>query len=493
MLLESMLKGLEFECVQGALNIEIKNVHQDSRKVENGTLFLAIKGFKSDGHTYIEKAVSLGAVAIVVTVVSESTLELANKHNLTVIKVTDDRFAMSHLANQIENEPSQKLTMVGLTGTNGKTSTCRIITDMLNALDYPTGLLGTIANVINKVKYESKLTTPEPVELHHLLRLMVDNDVKACVMEASSHALDLKRVDHVDFDYAVFTNLTEDHLDYHSTFEQYFNAKAKLFTLASKGRIINIDDRYGKRLYDLCLEDELDVKTISYGIDTEADVRAEKIRYNNTGSFYELVTPKGRVEVQIPLPGKIYVYNSLAAFSILYLMGYSLEHIQATCERINLVPGRMELVQKDTDVRVFVDYAHTPDALSNVIDIARSVTEGRVLTVFGCGGDRDSMKRPLMGKIAESKSDSIYITSDNPRTEDPNHIIQDILKGLSHPERAHVESKRDRAIGQAIKDAQKGDVVLIAGKGHETYQDINGTKHDFDDRKIALGYLNTEA
>lgn len=493
MLLKSMLTGLEFECVRGNLDIEITGVQQDSRKVTQGTLFLAIKGFKSDGHDYIEKAIQLGAVAVVVTEASESTLKLAEAHTVTVIKVTDDRFVMSALAASMEGQPSENLIMVGLTGTNGKTSTCRIITDMLNAVDIPTGLLGTIANVIGGKTYKSSLTTPEPIELHHLLGLMVKDDIKACVMEASSHALDLKRVDHIDFDYAVFTNLTEDHLDYHADFEEYFMAKAKLFDLAGKGRLINVDDTYGKRLYDLCLADGSLASTLSYGIDSKADIHALDIEYTEYGSKYTLATPTGKVKVVIPLPGKIYVYNTLAAFGVLYMLGLSLDKIQSVCENIGLVPGRMELVQKDADVRVFVDYAHTPDALSNAIDIARSVTEGRVLTVFGCGGDRDSKKRPLMGEIAEEKSDLIFVTSDNPRTEDPNIIMKDILAGIKQPELAVVEALRDKAIGLAIEKAQKGDVVLIAGKGHETYQEIDGTRHDFDDRKIALGYLNTEA
>lgn len=489
MLLKSMLDGLDHELIIGETDVEILSVQQDSRKVTDGTLFLAIKGFKSDGHDYIGKAVELGAKAVVLTRVENSAIDLAKSKNVTIVKVTDDRYAMSHLAAAINKKPSEKLIMVGLTGTNGKTSTCRIISDMLNSVEIPTGLLGTIANKIGGKTYKASLTTPEPVELHHLLGLMVEDEVKACVMEASSHALDLKRVDHVSFDYGVFTNLTEDHLDYHADFEEYFMAKSKLFKLSKKGRLINTDDPYGKRLYGMCLSDASSAKTFSYGIDEAADIRAVDIEYTNYGSTYKMLTEKGAVDIQIPLPGKIYVYNTLAAFGVLYMMGLSLEKIKRASDSISLVPGRMELVKRGADVRVFVDYAHTPDALSNAIDIARSITDGRVLTVFGCGGDRDAQKRPLMGRIAEEKSDLIFVTSDNPRTEDPDGIIKDILGGLESPEASVIEPNRDRAICKAIKEAQPGDVVLIAGKGHETYQEINGTRYDFDDRKIALGYL----
>lgn len=396
---------------------------------------------------------------------------------------------MSHLSSMINNTPSEKLVMIGLTGTNGKTSTCKVISDMLNSVEIPTGLIGTIANKIGGKTYKASLTTPEPVELHNLLSLMVEDDVKACVMEASSHALDLKRVEHVAFDYGVFTNLTEDHLDYHEDFESYFHAKAKLFELTNKGRLINTDDTYGQRLYDMCIADSSPVKTYSYGIDNEADIKAVNVNYTNYGSSYRIITEKGGIDVKIPLPGKIYVYNTLAAFGVLYMMGLSLEKIKLASEAISLVPGRMELVKRGTDVRVFVDYAHTPDALSNAIDIAKSIADGRVLTVFGCGGDRDAMKRPLMGQIAEAKSDVIYVTSDNPRTEDPETIIKDILSGMEIPEGSIIEPNREKAIGMAVKEATSGDVVLIAGKGHETYQEINGTRYDFDDRTIALGYL----
>lgn len=488
MLLKSMLNGLEHELVFGDVNIDISSVHQDSRKVSEGTLFIAIKGFQSDGHTYIDKAIDKGARALVVTQIEGDFLERAKAKSITIIKVDDDRLAMSHLAAAVNGMPSQNLTMIGLTGTNGKTSTCRIISDMLNSIGMATGLLGTIANEIGGKTYKASLTTPEPVELHGLLRLMRDDKIQACVMEASSHALDLKRVDHVDFDYGVFTNLTEDHLDYHEDFEAYFKAKAKLFKLAGKGRLINVDDTYGKRLYKDCLSDNV-APVYSYAIDAPADIRAENVTFTETGSSYTLVTPRGRLDITVPLPGRIYVYNTLAALGLLDMMGLSLETIQEASRSISLVPGRMELVKKAHPVRVFVDYAHTPDALSNVIDIAKSITKGRVLTVFGCGGDRDAGKRPVMGQIAEEKSDLIYVTSDNPRTEDPHKIIEDVIAGLKEPKKAFVEEKRRSAIAMAIREARAGDVVLITGKGHETYQEINGVRYDFDDRRVALEYL----
>lgn len=489
MLLKNMLDGLKHELVLGDVNIDITSVQQDSRKIEKGSLFIAVKGFQSDGHKYINKAMDSGARAIVVTEVETDCVNRAKNESITLIKVDDDRYAMSHLASAFNKKPSEDMTVIGLTGTNGKTSTCRIISDMLNSVGISTGLLGTIANEIGGKTYKASLTTPEPVELHGLLKLMKDDKIQACVMEASSHALDLKRVDHVAFDYGVFTNLTEDHLDYHENFESYYKAKAKLFALAGQGRLINVDDVYGKRLYEECVSDNSTARVYSYAIDRQADIRAENVQYTGTGSRFTLVTPSGQVDIKVPLPGKIYVYNTLAAFGLLAMMDLSLQLIQKASKAISPVPGRMELVKAKHPVRVFVDYAHTPDALSNVIDIARSITDGRVITVFGCGGDRDTGKRPIMGRIAEDKSDVIYVTSDNPRTEKPESIINDVLAGLKSPDRAFVEERRKQAIGMAIKEARFGDVVLITGKGHETYQEINGVRHDFDDRLIALEYL----
>ncbi len=493
MLLKSMLDGLDHSILLGNDKVEIKDVQQDSRKVSEGTLFLAVKGFKSDGHAYIEKAIEMGACAVVLTECSDAVLQVAESASVTLIKVADDRYAMSYLASRIYGNPSEKMTVIGLTGTNGKTSTSRIIGDMLNGAGVKTAVLGTIANKIGTKTYKASLTTPEPVELHTLFGRMHADEVEACVMEASSHALDLKRVDHVDFDYAVFTNLTEDHLDYHEDFETYFKAKARLFTLAKNGLLINVDDAYGKRLYDDRLACSKDARVLSYAIDSHADISAVDMNYLSDGTDYTLVTPDGEVRVHVPLPGRIYVYNTLAAFGVLFMMGLPLEEIAKAAGFISLVPGRMEVVKRGASVRVFVDYAHTPDALSNAIDIARSMTSGRVLTVFGCGGDRDKTKRPLMGEIAEAKSDLIFVTSDNPRTEEPDQIIEDIKAGLKHLESAVVEVDRRSAIGLAIKAAKEGDVVLIAGKGHETYQEIEGKRYDFNDKEIALGYLDAEA
>ncbi len=496
MLLNSMLEGLGHRIITGDVNVEIKDVHQDSRKVGEGTLFLAIKGFKTDGHAYVHKAIDAGAKAVVLTQCTDAFVEQAKKASVTLVEVEDDRLAMSHLAARIHKNPSEKIRVIGLTGTNGKTSTSRIIGDLLNASGISTSVLGTIANRVGAKTYKASLTTPEPVELHTLFKRMVDDAVCVCVMEASSHALDLKRVDHVDFDYAVFTNLTEDHLDYHADFEAYYRAKSKLFYLANKGRLINTDDQYGKRLYEeLCaaaVSKVTGAPVLSYGIDSGADIRARDIRYLSYGSEYTLVTPNGETRVHIPLPGRIYVYNTLAAFGVLHMMGISNEAIQRLSKEISMVPGRMEIVRRGAPVRVFVDYAHTPDALSNAIDIVRSMTDGKVITVFGCGGDRDRTKRPIMGEIAECKSDKIYVTSDNPRTENPKQIITEIVKGLKNEENAVIEPDRKRAIGLAISQANEGDIVLIAGKGHETYQDIDGVKYDFDDKKIALGFMNAE-
>jgi len=500
MLLKSMLLDMPHELLCGDIEKTITGVQQDSRKVVMNTLFIAVKGFKVDGHNYINKAVDMGATAVVVTEYSKSLIAELEDKNVTLILCTDDRAAMSYLSAYFYGRPSEKLKMIGLTGTNGKTSTCRILTDMLIASGISTGLLGTIANEIGGKTYKASLTTPEPIELHGLLSTMVEDGIEACVMEASSHALDLKRVEDVDYDYSVFTNLTEDHLDYHENFEDYFRAKTKLFDMTSKGRLINVDDPYGKRLFDQYNEKSLvtqtsaqeKVETISYGLNSDAMLRAKNIEYTEAGSRYTLATPNGEVNVEVPLPGRIYVYNTLAAFGVLYMMGKTLGEIAKCALAITPVPGRMEQVKHESQIKVFVDYAHTPDALSNAIDIVKSMTKNKVITVFGCGGDRDAMKRPQMGQIAEEKSDQIIVTSDNPRTEDPLKIIKNITQGLNYPENAIIEPDRKSAIGKAISVATKGDIVLIAGKGHETYQEINGIRYEFDDREIALGYLNVE-
>ncbi len=488
MLLESILKGQKHTVLCGRVNIVIKAVEQDSRKIVDQALFIAIKGFATDGHKYIDKAVELGANAIVLTEYSQALIKELESKSMTVLHVENDREAMSRIASNFNGNPSEKLKMIGITGTNGKTSTSRIISDLLNASNVQTGLLGTIANEIGGKSYASSLTTPEPIELHNLLNKMVEDRIQACVMEASSHALDLNRVDDVQFDFAIFTNLTEDHLDYHPDFEAYYLAKSKLFALAQNGNLINIDDTYGCRLYEDCKA--LKTHVYSYGIDKNADFSASQIEYRGSGSSFIFETPGGSIKLSVPLPGKIYVYNTLAAFGLMYLMGMTLDQIKQASAFINHVPGRMELVDKQSEVRVFVDYAHTPDALSNALDIVRGMTEKEVITVFGCGGDRDTTKRQLMGAVSEQKSDKVIVTSDNPRTENPEKIIADIMTGIQSKEDVTIIADRSEAIGKAIQISSAGDVVLIAGKGHETYQDIQGVKYDFDDRVIAREYLN---
>lgn len=461
---------------------EITGVAHSSQEVQPGNVFVAIKGIKVDGHDFIPQALALGATAVVIS----SPVDLPN--TIAWALVRDGRVALSQVANAFYSSPSKKLRMIGVTGTNGKTTTAFLIRSILRIKGLKTGLMGTVQNEIGDTVLPQQFTTPDAHHLQGLLRRMADENISHAVMEVSSHSLAQHRVDDVEFDTAVFTNLTQDHLDLHGTMEEYFAAKALLFTRldlraskSSKTAVVNVDDPWGQKLMAIS-----GGRVLSYGIDRDADIYATDIRSSARGSTFTLCTPLGIIETTISTPGKHSIYNALAAAGAAIAEGCSLETIVEGL-RLSGVPGRMEPVVEGQGFAVLVDYAHSPDAIENVLRAVRGFAQGKVIVVFGCGGDRDRGKRPLMGAAAAS-SDIAVLTSDNPRSEDPLRIIEDTLPGyyaVKPDGRIIVEPDRRRAIQRAIAEADADDVVLITGKGHEDYQIFREGRVHFDDREEA--------
>jgi UDP-N-acetylmuramoyl-L-alanyl-D-glutamate--2,6-diaminopimelate ligase len=467
-LLDHLLGALDVRAVlHGRDGVEVADLAHDSRRVLPGSLFVCVPGALADGHDHAAAAVAAGAVAVV----CERALDVAVPQAI----VADARAAMAPLADRFFGEPTRALRVAGVTGTNGKTTTAYVTRAILTAAGTPCGLLGTIEQIVGGVAEPVERTTPEAIDLQRTFRRMVDAGDRACAMEVSSHALDLHRVDGVRFAAAAFTNLSQDHLDFHGSMEEYFAAKARLFD----GRCptaTNAADAYGSRLD----------ATIRYGA-PGAEVRADDLRLEPGGSWFRLVTPAGEVPVQTRLRGAFNVANVLAAASIAHLMDVPLQAIADGIGSVSGVPGRLEPVEAGQPFTVLVDYAHTPDALETVLQTARGITRGRLIVVFGCGGDRDRAKRPLMGEVAARLADDVVVTSDNPRSEDPDAIIAEILAGVGRP--VMVERDRRTAIRMALARAAEIDVVVIAGKGHEQGQETAGSKLPFDDRLVALEAL----
>ena len=461
MKLNDLLKGINILSVNGDLNIDINNIAYDSRKVKENTLFICIKGFNSDGHKYIESAIEKGAKAFLVQ-------EDINIEGYTFIKVEDTRASMANVADNFYNNPSKELGVIGVTGTNGKTSITTFLSEILSSNNKKVGLVGTIKIFDGDKEVESSSTTPESIDLQKHFRTMIDNGCDYCAMEVSSHSLVLNRVDETEFKLGIFTNLTPEHLDFHKDLEDYRNAKEKLFYKTTTANIINIDDEGGAKIY-------------------------ENIKIDARGVSYTLVTPTYEEEIFVPVPGKFTVYNTLAVIAACYMLNISKEIVKESLGKTKGVAGRFETITNDKGISVIVDYAHTPDALENILNTAKGFAKSNIITVFGCGGDRDTTKRPLMGAIAQKLSDVCIVTSDNPRTEDPQLIIEDILKGLDkNKENYRVVVDRREAIKEAIEMAQKDDIVIIAGKGHENYQILGKVKHHFDDKEIAQEFLNNK-
>ena len=447
-------------------------------------MFVAISGTQSDGARYALDAAKRGAVAMV----SESIIEpedLLEGKGLALIRVEDARNALAIIAARFYEHPSRSVKLIGVTGTNGKTTVTYLLESILNGNGFSVGVIGTVDYRYGGQAFTAGMTTPESVDINRMLSEMNGMGVSHCMLEVSSHALTFQRIKGLEFGVTVFTNLSQDHLDFHGTLEDYMLSKKSLFRdYPQDQRVVNVDDLLGREIFE-----EVPENTMTVGIHENADVRAENIRLERTGSYFNLKAPCGVLPVRSSLLGKHNVYNILSAAGAALQLGISLDDIVSGINALGAVPGRFEKVDCGQDFTVVVDYAHTEDAMSNILRAARSFTEGRILTVFGCGGDRDRGKRPKMGRVAVEASDFAVVTSDNPRSEDPGKIIEDIREGIpaycGENERYVCVPERSEAIRLAIDRAGSGDFVIIAGKGHEDYQILNAETIHFDDREVA--------
>ncbi len=453
--------------------VEIGGLAYDNRAVEPGTLFFCVPGFTRDGHDFAPDAVARGAAALVVARPLDA--------GVPEVQVADVRAAMATAAARFYGDPTASLPVVGVTGTNGKTTTAFLVRALLEAAGRRCGLLGTVTSVIAGEERPTVRTTPEAIDLQRIFREMLDGGDSACAMEISSHALELRRADGIHVAAAVFTNLTQDHLDFHPTMEDYFLAKRQLFASPlTKTRVVNVDDPYGRRLAEEFPD------AVTFGIAEPADYRAVDVVSGFAGSDCRFETPDGAFDVHVPLPGRFNIANALGAWAAVRALGVELTALPASAR----VPGRFEPVDEGQPFAVLVDYAHTPDSLENVLRAARELATGRVIAVFGAGGDRDRGKRPLMGEIGARLADVALVTSDNPRSEDPEAIIAEILAGAGR-EVEH-DADRRRSIHRAVALAEPGDVVVIAGKGHEQGQEFEGgRKEPFDDVAVAREALRS--
>ncbi|EIW6612917.1 UDP-N-acetylmuramoyl-L-alanyl-D-glutamate--2,6-diaminopimelate ligase [Clostridium perfringens] len=481
MILKSLLKGLDYEVIKGNEESKVQNIRYDNRKIEQGDAFVCVKGFKVDGHSFIGDAIKKGANVLIVQE------DVSVQEDITIIKVRDTRKALSIMSSNYFGNPKDKLKIIGITGTNGKTTSAFIIKSILEKAGFMTGLIGTIANYIGNKKVDAVRTTPESYELHELFKNMVDAGVEYCVMEVSSHSLDLDRVYGIQFEEGIFTNLTRDHLDFHKTFENYYNAKFKLFE-RSNHSIINLDDPYGANIVKDIEERGVKTKVSTFSIEKESDFKAFEIKSHSNGSEFKVNLEKVE-EFYINIPGEYNIYNSLGCIICAHNLNIPMDKIKEGLSDV-VIPGRCELVAKEKNLpySIIIDYAHTPDGLENVLTTVKAFTKNRMISVFGCGGDRDKVKRPQMGKIGCELSDIVIITSDNPRSEEPMDIINDIVKPLNY-DNFVIEVNRKEAIRKAMNMALEGDVIVIAGKGHETYQILKDETIHFDEREVVYDIL----
>ncbi len=467
--------------VNGDLPENCRGVSDDSRKVERGELFIAVRGWDSDGHDFLDAAAQRGACAAIV--------EDPTRTSLPTLVVREGRRAAAIAAAVAYRNPSEDLRLLGVTGTNGKTTTTSIMRHLFDDGGKSSASIGTLGVLVGSegevLPGGGGLTTPGPVELQRILRDLVDRGVRTVAMEVSSHSLDQRRVDGLEFDTAVFTNLTRDHLDYHATMDAYLNAKARLLDYLKRGgaAVINADAPEWSALNPSS-------RVVTFAARTDADIRARNVRYTSEGSEWTLVTPRSSADVTLPLIGDINIENALAAAAAAFSLGHPADAIATRLSSVPQVAGRLEVIS--TRPTVVRDYAHTPDALERSLKTARGFTRGKLIVVFGCGGDRDKGKRPLMGEIAEKESDYAIVTSDNPRTEDPDTIIDEIESGMHESKHERV-TDRLAAIQRAIELAEEGDIVLLAGKGHETYQIRGTTSYPFDEKEIVRDLTGSHA
>jgi UDP-N-acetylmuramoyl-L-alanyl-D-glutamate--2,6-diaminopimelate ligase len=480
----------------------VSGIKYNSKEVENGDIFICLSGEHTDGNLFINEAISKGAVAIV------TQKEPQEKVSCPVIIVSDVNSALAKISSNFYEHPSKKVLLIGVTGTNGKTTTCYLLESIFSTAGYKTGVIGTINYRYNNKIFPSTHTTPFSSDLQKILYEMVENKVEVVIMEVSSHSLVQKRVEGCDFDIAIFTNLSSEHLDYHQTMDNYFEAKSLLFknikeqkkdifnntSLGRKVCVINYNDEYGKKLINLCSIKDI----LLYCINNKNKngkypiFSATNIKYTPSSTEFEITNGCPKISIYSNLIGRFNVENILSSFVAAYSQKIDLDIIKEGIKKVNCIPGRLEKVNVPTNYNVIIDYAHTPDALEKVISILKSIPHKKLIVVFGCGGDRDRSKRPLMGSIATSSADYVIVTSDNPRTEDPNKIILDIEFGIKKSGKTNYEIIPDRkeAIFKALSLASNGDIVLLAGKGHEDYQIIGTKKIHFDEREIVSEFFN---
>ena len=485
--LKKILEGIEGLKANGNLDIEIEGIENNSKNVKKGYMFVAISGFSSDGHDYIQNAIENGATVIVAENVKKIKKD-SIPDNITLIIAENTREFLALSSCNFYNNPSKKFKLIGITGTKGKTTTTFMIKEILEKAGKKVGLIGTVATYINGKKLgDSERTTPESLELQKLFSQMVDEKVEYVVMEVSSQSLKLHRVDGCNFDLVAFTNLSEDHISEkeHPNMQDYFESKLKLFNMCKTG-FVNIDDLHGNKIPQMFPENDI----TGYGIDNYGNFLAKDITITNSYVDFKVKITDRNERVKVDIPGRFTVYNALCAICVCKKLGIDAEIIKTALEKIK-VPGRSEMVENKLEIPIMIDYAHSPESLENILRAVKSYTRGRVISVFGCGGDRDTRKRPIMGEISGKIADYTIITSDNPRTEDPEKIVEQIEKGISKT-KGKYESIVDRtkAIEKAIKMANKNDIIVLAGKGHEPYQEINGVKHPFDERIIVRDIIS---
>ena len=478
MKLRELIKNLSIIEMNADAELEISGVSNDSRKTEKGDMFVAIRGFEADGHKFIPKAVENGAAVIL--------CEEKPSCDIPYVLVSDSRYGLAIVSRDFFGDPASEMTMIGITGTSGKTSSSYLIKHMLESkLDAKVGLIGTNGNMIGDEFLHTEHTTPESYELHKLFRHMADSGCTHVVMEVSSHSLTLERVAGIHFDVALYTNLSQDHLDFHGTMEEYAAAKRKLFSMCSLG-CFNLDDAWAD-----FMRDGASCRTMTFSTEkNEADLVAKDIRLTADGVRFASVSGDEISITKLGIPGMFSVYNALGTMSVGLALGLSLADCSDAMSSAKGVKGRLEIVPTGRDFSVVIDYSHKPDALEKVLKTLKPVTRGRLIALFGCGGDRDKLKRPIMGRIAADNADLVVVTSDNPRTEDPDEIIREIVAGMKDKRTpTKVICDRREAIAWAIDNAAPGDVLLLAGKGHEDYQVVGHEKHHMDEREIVADCL----